>query len=465
MADRALRINAFVPDVSNSSALSRDWDSWATRQLMQPRKKLLDFADAPDPRDWRNPKVGWGVVLPEDERLSEKDRALPTGLPDAVCKTIRDRDGVILRYRADIAPEKIARYYAADGRRQDCHLVGSDPGIGVGELPMYLLILASPEKIPWKQQYIMAGSRIVGRLDLPVEALENYFLHLANNWKGSAAKPRAPVVWSVDWEGDITALLRRMVAEPTYDAYKNDTALDPFFLHDVGATDTALIEALVSRRPGVIVTTSHGSTGPLNDVTALVSTLGMPVDQNRKLLNLKELLAAWQPDGAIWYAHACCSAGSDAETSYAGLFDPNGDIDRILRGVMTAGSRVAPLPTALLCANQPARAFVGHVEPTFDWPLQDPETGQPLGLPFSDALTTKLYATSRHPIGSAFQAVHALASDQFKLWYQAKEEAQREKSAATRRRKREMALRAQLGGLDWQGVVILGDPTVAVAQS
>jgi hypothetical protein len=189
----------------------------------------------------------------------------------------------------------------------------------------------------------------------------------------------------------------------------------------------------------------------------------MPVDQEEKLLDGPALLKAWQPDGAIWYAHACCLAGTDTCTSYAGLFDPAGSVDRILQGVTQAGSGVAPLPTALLSAEKPARAFVGHVEPTFDWPLQDPETGRPLSLPFSDALTRKLYAAHRHPIGSAFRDVHALASKQFALWYQAKDAAQRMTDPVARRGKREMALRAQLGGLDWQGVVILGDPTVAIA--
>jgi hypothetical protein len=308
----------------------------------------------------------------------------------------------------------------------------------------------------------MSGSRFVGRLDLPDDALENYFAHLASDWQGSAAKPLTPVLWSVDWDGDITSLMRQMVAEPAYATYKTDTTLHPFYVHDAGATSGALMDALQSRRPGMIVTTSHGATSPLDDVAALRARVGLPVDQDKKLLDSAALLKAWQPDGAIWYAHACCSAGTDACTSYAGLFDPAGDVDRILQGVTQAGSRVGPLPSALLSAEKPARAFVGHVEPTFDWPLQDPETGQPLSLPFSDALTRKLFAAYRHPIGSAFREVHDLASKHFSLWYQAKDAAQRMTDAATRQRRREMALRAQLGGLDWQGVVILGDPTVAI---
>jgi hypothetical protein len=462
VTDRTLRINAWNPDLSNSSALSPNWHGWNVRQQMQRIDRTLPFVDGPDPRNWRHPKVGWGIVLPDNESLSTKDRALPIELPAKVRAIIAGRNGVVLRHRADLAPEKIARYYADDGRRQDFRVLGSEIGIGVGEMPMYLLILASPEQIPWKHQYVMSGKRLVGRLDLPADALENYFIHLENDWQGSASKPLRPLLWSVDWAGDITSLMRQMVADSAYETYKTDATLEPCYLHDTGATSGALLEFLRGKRPGVIVTTSHGCTAPLDDAAALRFSVGLMVDQDKKLLNIAELLDAWQPDGAIWYAHACCSAGTDANTSYAGLFDAGSDLDRILRGVTTAGSRVAPLPTALLGATKPARAFVGHVEPTFDWPLQDPETGQPLGLPFSDALTRNLYNAYRHPVGSAFQGVQSRAAAEFAVWWHATDEAQRATDAAARQRKREMALRAQLGGLDWQGVVILGDPTVAV---
>jgi hypothetical protein len=462
---RSLRINAWNPDLKNSGTLAPNWFGWASRLRMQRVDRTLSFDDAPDLRDWRNPKIGWGVVLPENENLSPGERASPLELPDKVQHIISERNGVVLRYRADLAPEKIARYYPGEGGQQDPVAIGSEIGVEVGEIPLYLLILASPEQIPWRHQYLMASTRLVGRLDLPPDALENYFTHLHTGWAGSQIKPLAPLLWSVDWEGDITALLRQMVAEPAYATYRTDDTLDPMYLHGSGATSGALMDALQSRRPGMIVTTSHGATSPLDDVAALRASVGLPVDQDRKLLDSTALLKGWQPDGSIWYAHACCSAGTDAQTSYSGLFDPMGDVDRILQGTSQAGSRVAPLPTALLSAEKPARAFIGHVEPTFDWPLQDPETGQPLSLPFSDALTKKLYATRRYPVGAAFQQIQALSSAQFKAWQFAKDDAQRATDAASRQRKREMALRAQLGGLDWQGVVILGDPTVAIAAS
>jgi hypothetical protein len=95
--------------------------------------------------------------------------------------------------------------------------------------------------------------------------------------------------------------------------------------------------------------------------------------------------------------------------------------------------------------------------------LQDPETGQPLSLPISDALTNRLYTAHRHPIGSAFREVHALASEQFALWYQAKDAAQRMTDAAARQRKREMALRASSAAWIGKASSSSAIPTVAIA--
>jgi hypothetical protein len=65
----------------------------------------------------------------------------------------------------------------------------------------------------------------------------------------------------------------------------------------------------------------------------------------------------------VWNAHACCSPGSDSPSNYAGLLDPESDVDAVLAAVAGLGSTVAPRPTALLGAEKPLRAFIGHVEP------------------------------------------------------------------------------------------------------
>jgi len=123
------------------------------------------------------------------------------------------------------------------------------------------------------------------------------------------------------------------------------------------ATSATLVDALQQLKPGFILTTSHGQTGPLDDVQAMARDLGLLVDQDYECAQPEEILAQWQPDGAIWYAHACCSAGSNSTTMFDGLVPAGSDVDRLLKGVASLGARVAPLPRALLGAAKPLRAL------------------------------------------------------------------------------------------------------------
>ena len=58
----------------------------------------------------------------------------------------------------------------------------------------------------------------------------------------------------------------------------------------------------------------------------------------------------WAPNGSVWYAHACCSAGATGGSVYSGLFAAGTENGDMLVDVARAGPAVAPLPTALLSA-------------------------------------------------------------------------------------------------------------------
>ena len=114
------------------------------------------------------------------------------------------------------------------------------------------------------------------------------------------------------------------------------------------------------------------------------------------------MIGQWEPQGAIWYAHACCSAGADAATVYDRVAAPDSEVDRVLRGVaQKAGACTAPLPQQLLGCVSPLRAFVGHVEPTFNWTLRDPVNGQLLTSSLVQTLYNGLYQPQSEPIGYA----------------------------------------------------------------
>lgn len=207
-----------------------------------------------------------------------------------------------------------------------------------------------------------------------------------------------------------------------------------------------------------MATTSHGMTGPLGPghEQELAANLGLLVDGLQATLDVADLLGRWQPDGAIWYAHACCSAGTSTRTGLLDLFADDSRVARTLRGVGAVGPAVAPLPTAVLGAGRPARAFVGHVEPTFDWTLSSPFTGQPL----TDSIVTAVYdrLCLGTPVGLAFDGPYRHIGELAEAHENAVTVFNQNLSPGSVT----AAVYTRLAWLDRRSTVILGDPTVAI---
>lgn len=94
----------------------------------------------------------------------------------------------------------------------------------------------------------------------------------------------------------------------------------------------------------------------------MTQQLSWLVDDSFTLLDLENccLLGSLM---APWYAHACCSAGSDDQTSYQGPVDAGSTVAQTLAAGAALGTRVAPLPRLLLGAEKPLRAFIGRTCP------------------------------------------------------------------------------------------------------
>jgi hypothetical protein len=246
------------------------------------------------------------------------------------------------------------------------------------------------------------------------------------------------------------------IAVRLHDELKNDpdTRNGTRLIDSDDATREALAGAIVEHRPALVVTTSHGQTGPANDQVRMRSMLGAPVDARYDVLDPAVLLRDGGPGGAIWYSHACCSAGSDTGTAFAGLFSPGSGNDVALNRIGSLGAMTSPLSRMLLGARRPLRAFVGHVEPTFDWTLRRPGTGQPMCEPIVRALYNKLY--TRQPIGYALREWHQRAGGYLSAHLAA---IQQYNSGADNAGE---LLFCQLAARDIQSTVILGDPAVAL---
>jgi hypothetical protein len=452
--------NAWTGTAAASGQLGGESRRWALDERVAAVPAVLAPRPLPELRDWRNPEVGWGLILPEAaDDLAAAERAAGADAPEPIRGLLAARGGPVLRYLRVNGRHVLRRHYPDRGP-QDLDLGASPSGTGVGQLPRYLLIYASPAQVPWVFQYLLnSGPCMVGRLDLGGDALANYVDHLLHEWDGAAARVERPVVWATDWgQGDITRTMRRLIAEPVAGALRADTQIGEQARYLDGATMdascAALVEALGERRPGLVVTTSHGMTGPLDDLEALGRNLGRPVDNQRQLLDPDAVSAAWAPDGAIWYAHACCSAGSDDPSQLATILEPGSSARVILEGVAKLGATVAPLPRALLGADKPLRAFIGHVEPTFDWTIQQPLTRQSLAASIRQALYDHLYQPE--PVGLALRDWYAGIGTYLAAWRDAV------KAYDQGQDTQEQALASQLSAVDRQSMVILGDPTAAL---
>jgi hypothetical protein len=458
-----LTINAWTGEEEEVSAeLLPDVTDWVLGGVGQPAPEdELHFLEPPkhDLRDWRDPEVGWGMVLADSQDFSTAQKRDHADVPEPLRDLLRDRTGAPVFH---FVPDRNSHGYLHNYTTgEDLRVDAAKTGVGSGCLPYYLLICGTPRQVPWTFQYVLNTSRAVGRLDLENDAMHNYVAALRRDWSGAEARANRAVVWAVDHGAkDITRLMRAVIAKMVY----QDLAADPdikdnalFFDGLAGpAGAPELIAALARLNPALVVTTSHGMTGPLNDRDALRAQLGLPVDQRRKLLRPEDLLRAWQPDGAIWYAHACCSAGGDSESSFRGLVQPGSTVGRALEQVAGLGALTAPLPRALLGASRPLRAFIGHVEPTCDVTLYEKETSQPLTNTICNALYYNLFDTDRQPVGMAFRSWYMRTSTLLTRLELAG------RGPAPTRPDPDTLINCRLSANDVRSLVILGDPTVVL---
>jgi hypothetical protein len=193
-------------------------------------------------------------------------------------------------------------------------------------------------------------------------------------------------------------------------------------------------------------------TAPLGESGNLRDQLGLPVDGEFNALALDDL-KLWEPNGAVWYSHACCSAGSDGVSGYEALFPESTKVGAMLRRVAaSAGATTSPIAREMLGSKKPLRAFIGHVEPTFDWSLRDIANKQLLSHTLVECLYDRLYREhAANPVGWALQAIFAEAGRHLAAW-----------SRSTAGKSATAALYHQLVAKDRQSTVIIGDPAVSM---
>lgn len=450
-------IDAYSGTDAVSGSFASDVHPWALTTPSYGEKTARPGAI--DEADWRHPDVGWGVILAEPEGLTRAQLATAADAPEPIQALVAARGGKVMRYRhGQEFSDWTLRDYAGGG---DLLNAASPEGMGPKQLPKYLLIYGSPKEVPWNLQYFLNPVRHVGRLDLEGDALANYVNALMNEWKGSTCSYTQPVVWAVDHKsGDITTLMRDTVAVPLRDAL-DDGEITPTFIDGAtsSATGAKLLDALAANRPALVITSSHGMTGPLDDLQAMAAHLGVLVDQEHQRVTPESVVQRWEPDGAIWFAQACCSAGATSPTEYAGLFEVGTTLEQVLTGVSQIGPMTSPLPRALLGAKKPLRAFIGHVEPTFSWTLSFPPNQQVLTSDLKKCLYQRLCLGQ--PVGLAMSDYYPSIGTLL-LTYVSERQKYESLVGEAAKPSLDMLVYSRLTAHDRASTVILGDPTVAM---
>jgi len=410
--------------------------------------------------DWFKPDVGWGLVLPDNLEIEPAQRATSVDAPEPIQRLHAARGGPVFRITRDWAPGKLGQY-TEDGTFIEPIIAAGNIGTAPGHIPKYLLIAGSPEQIPWRVQYDLQVPFFTGRLDLDENGLRNYVNALLSDWDGMAPNKANTLVWSVDHgKSDITHWLRRAIGKPLHAKFANETdeALNfgAHYLQRSCATHGALTNAIRVRRPSLIATTSHAETWPLDDPSTMRSNLGLLIDADKTRLDLSDLVENAAPAGAIWYAHACCSAGATETSAYIDVLQEGTTAHDVVSAVTSCGEVMSPLPRALLGAPGPLAGFIGQVEPTFDWTIKHPETGQYLSKAILDCLYQALFTGC--PVGMALEHMRNVLA-QVGNSRSIAEEAFRDHPDPSQLG---YLLSLTLSAHDWRSVVLLGDPTVTL---
>ncbi len=313
-------------------------------------------------------EVGWGVVWAPNTSQAIKD---------ALRKLVGHR-------RQEVADDGLLHeleYVPGDSARVFLQRNAVDFGsIRPDAVPYYLLLVGTPEQIPFSFQSVLDVEYRVGRLDLPdAAAYERYAQSVVDVEKGqSPARLRVLHAFGPAHDGDgptalsVEVLVR--AAARWLDAFgnlKTKHGLSSITDDADKATKARLVEILRASRPEVLFTAGHGmaigSGKPrqLGEQGALVTADWdgfSPVDAGSRFAGADVPLDA-DVEGLVAFLFACFGAGTPATDSFPTRAGQ----------VLAPKPFVSALPQALLAhAKGGALGVFGHVDRTLTWSLQPP---------------------------------------------------------------------------------------------
>jgi Peptidase family C25 len=354
-----------------------------------------------DPRDLS--QAGWGVVFAQ----ADGDRA----------EAIREALGELLAHRRAQAGERYREYIGEDGYRAGeskqkfltRHGVGPGP-VDPDKVPYYLLLVGSPEAIPYRLQYQLDVPYAVGRLWL--ESLDDYAAYARSvvaAETGPVRRERAISLFGVRNPDDrATRTAAEHLVLPLAEAL---AAAHPGWAIETRVGDQARKADLAGvladpGGPALLFTSSHGMGFPKDDPRQLphggallcqdwpgpMEGAGRPISET-EYFSADDVAADARLHGLVSFHYACYGAGTPQSDDFSHRTGAP-------RREIAPRPFVARLPQRLLAhPGGGALAVVGHVDRAWGCSFGWNGAGRQLTV-FTSALKRLLEG---HPLGSALE--------------------------------------------------------------
>ena len=137
VSSAAVQANTVAAGATVTGRFAGDYARWALADTAYAEPGMRP--KVPDPADWSNSDVGWGIILPEKEGLSPEQLARADDAPEPIRALVAEREGKVLRYSRE---STYGNHFLRDYEHEN-ELFISGSAVGMGELciPQYLLDL------------------------------------------------------------------------------------------------------------------------------------------------------------------------------------------------------------------------------------------------------------------------------------------------------------------------------------
>jgi hypothetical protein len=389
---------------------------------------------------------GWGVIFGQDSQSK-------TQPPLRILLEHRQKDAgskyLELTYRPGESATRLLARYGADSGPLD-------------PIPYYLLIVASPEEIPYSVQYELASNRAVGRLFF--EEPQQYTAYADNIVRNHLFGPATAVLFGPVFMGDsATKLAQRGLLEPIKNSFDEEReSWTPFewSMETVigGAATKSQFTNIVSREkpPALLFIVSHGMSFTNNHprqksnqgAVVCADWPGFGTIKDEQIFSCSDVGDGIKLGGTIIFANSAFSAGTPKFDDFVMDWSVP-----VLQQISNQ-DMMSPLPMQLLgIEKHGALAFIGHVDRNWAFSIQSSKReGDDYRAPglFSGVLRRLM---NGYTVG--------LAMDEFRRRYALEVTKLLAGLPSKSTRESQQSVYALLATLDARNYVIIGDPAVS----